>query len=147
MLLSISWGLALGVVVLTVLKMPKPSKALLQSEESAHSTAAARRAPVDTRREPRYRSDRSATAALLGDSSRHSACRILNLSRSGMRLASRRSFLKGSQLCVQWGDEFFVGTVLYTFPQNGEYVAGLELVSGNYAWHPLGKFFFWRRPA
>jgi hypothetical protein len=144
MLLSIS----LGLVVLTVLKMPKPAKAYSASEESAHSNAAARRSPpFNTRREPRFRSERPATAALLNDSTRQSACRIVNTSRSGLRLVSARNFLKGSQVCVQWEGEFFVGTVLYTFPQKGEYVAGLELISGNYSWHPLGRLCFWRRSA
>lgn len=148
MLLSISWALALGVVVLTLLKMPKPSKAVLASEESAHSMAAAKRSLVlETRREPRYSLARPGTAALLSDSARQSACQVVNTSRSGLRITSRRNFPKGSQVFVQWGDEFFVGTVLYTAAQKDEYIAGLELISGNYHWHPLGRLCFWRRSA
>lgn len=148
MLFSISWGLALGLVVLTVLKMPKPSQSVAASEESAHSAAAAKRShALDTRREPRFRSDQAASASVLGESSRHSSCRIVNTSRSGIRIVSAREFVKGSQVCVQWGDEFFVGTALYSFPQKDEYVAGLELVSGNYHWHPFERFCFWRRSA
>lgn len=148
MLFSISWGLGLGLVVLTVLKMPKPSKSVKASEESAHSAAAAKRSnPLNTRREPRYRSDLPATVSVLGESGRQSSCRIVNTSRSGLRLISTREFARGSQVYVQWGEEFFVGSVLYTFPQKDEIVAGLELVSGNYHWHPLGRFCFWRKSA
>jgi len=148
MLLSISWGLALGLVVLTVLKMPKPSQAVRASEESAHFSAAAKRSPaLDGRREQRYRSDQAATASVLGESSRQWSCRIVNRSRSGMRISSDREFAQGSQVCVEWGDEFFVGAVLYTFPQKDAQIAGLELVSGNYHWHPFGNLRFWRRSA
>jgi hypothetical protein len=148
MLLSISCGLGIGAVVLTVLKMPTSSKSVLASEESAHSTAADKRVTaINSRREARYQSERPASVALLGDSSRQSACRIVNVSRSGMRITSTRNFPKGSQVCVQWGDEFFVGAVLYTLPEQGQYVAGLELVSGNFHWHPLGRLCFWRRSA
>lgn len=147
MILSVAWGLALGLVVLTVLKIPKTANAVLASEESAHSNAAARRSPLDTRGESRFAADRQATAALLSDSGRQSTCRVINTSRSGLRIVSSRHFLKDSQVCVQWGSEFFVGTVLYTVPQKDEYVAGLQLVSGNYLWHPLARLCFWRRSA
>ena len=73
-------------------------------------------------------------------------CRVLNLSRSGLRIVSNHAFPKGSQVCVQWGDEFFVGTVLYAASNNNEHVSGLELTSGNHSWHPLERLRFWRRP-
>ena len=147
MLLSLSWGLALGVVVLTVLRNPKTGKRLWASEESAHSTAAAKRQGLDTRREARYESDRPATASVLGDPNRQSPCRVVNVSRSGLRITSARNFAKGTQVHVQWGDEFFVGAVLYTVAGKNEkeYVSGLELLSSNHTWHPLGRFRFWKR--
>ena len=147
MLLSLSWGLALGVVVLTVLRNPKTSRALWASEQSAHSNAAEKRQGLDTRRESRYASDLPATVSVLGGAQRQSPCRVINVSRSGMRLASTRDFAKGEQVHVQWGGEFFVGAVLYTFPakHEKEYISGLELLSGNHTWHPLIRLRFWKR--
>jgi hypothetical protein len=148
MLFSLSWGLALGVVVLTVLRNPKTSRALWTSEQSAHSAAAAKRTNgLNTRRETRYRWDRAASASILGDPNRQTDCRVVNVSRSGIRIASTRNFAKGAQVHVQWGDEFFVGAVLYTFTgkKDKEYISGLELLSGNHTWHPFGRLRFWRR--
>jgi hypothetical protein len=48
---------------------------------------------------------------------------------------------------VQWGEEFFVGAVLYTVLGKKQYISGLELLSGNHMWHPLARFCFWRRLA
>jgi PilZ domain len=148
MLLSLSWGLALGVVVLTVLRNPKTSRALWTSEQSAHSAATEKRTNgLETRRETRYRSDWPAAASILGDPNRQSPCRVVDVSRSGMRIASPRSFAKGTQVHVQWGGEFFVGAVLYTLAgkKEKEYISGLELLSGNHRWHPFGRFRFWMR--
>ena len=144
---SLSWGLALGVVVLTVLRNPKTSRALWASEQSAHSTAAEKRQGLETRRETRYDSDWPAIAAVLGGAPRQSPCRVVNVSRSGLRLVSTRNFTKGEQVHVQWGSEFFVGCVLYTFPGKAEkeYISGLELLSSNHTWHPFSRLRFWKR--
>ena len=141
---SIYGALAVGAGLLTVLRSPSRSKAVQKSEETAHSLAAEK---LETRRETRYRSERSGTVSILGDSSRQAPCRIINASRSGLRIGSSRQFSKGAQVCVQWGEEFFVGAVLYTFSSKTEHVAGLELLSGNHRWHPLAQLCFWRRLA
>jgi hypothetical protein len=83
--------------------------------------------------------------SLLHDRAGQVPCRVIDASRSGLRIASSRQFSKGSQVCVQWGGEFFVGAILYTVAGKAEYVAGLELLSGNHRWHPLAKLCFWRR--
>ena len=147
MLFSLSWGLALGVVVLTVLRNPKTSRALWTSEQSAHSTAAEKRQGLDTRRETRYVSDWPATVSVMGATQRQSPCLVVNVSRSGLRLVSTRNFPKGEQVHVQWGDQFFVGCVLYTAPgrTGKEYISGLELLSGNHTWHPFNRLRFWKR--
>jgi hypothetical protein len=147
MLVSLSWGLALGLVVLTVLRSPKACKILWASEESAHSTAAVKRQGLDTRREARYESDRAATVSVLGDPNRQASCRVVNVSRSGLRIASTRNFAKGTQVNVQWGAEFFVGAVLYTVAGKGEkeFISGLELLSSNHTWHPFERFRLWKR--
>jgi hypothetical protein len=146
MLISIYGAMLLGVVMLTVLKSPNRSKAVRESEESAHSTAAEKRGlAIEARREMRYPAERLATVSVLGEPNRQASCRIINTSRSGLRIGSSRQFPKGAQVCVQWGEEFFVGAVLYTFVGKTEHVAGLELLSGNHRWHPLARFCFWRR--
>jgi hypothetical protein len=147
MLVSLSWGLALGLVVLTVLRNPKTSRALWASEESAHSTAAEKRQGLDTRRENRYASDLPATVSALGGAQRQSPCRVVNVSRSGLRLVSTREFAKGAQVHVQWGEQFFVGCVLYNSPgrKEKEYISGLELLSSNHTWYPFSRLRFWKR--
>ncbi|HEY1240020.1 MAG TPA: hypothetical protein VGF16_05660 [Bryobacteraceae bacterium] len=140
MVLSIYWALALGLVVFAVMKAPKVPRLVWASEELAHRMAAARR-----RRETRYPADRAATAWELGDSKTPSTCRVVNASRSGLRIASNRAFRKASQVCVQWGDEFFVGYVQHISNQGQEYIAGLHLLSGNHTWHPVSRLCFWRR--
>lgn len=140
MLLSISWALALGLVVLAVVKAPSLPGLVWASEELAHRVAAVRR-----RREARYPVDRTATAWELGDSKTPSTCRVVNTSRSGLRISSQRAFRKASQVCVQWGDEFFVGYVQHISNHGQEHIAGLHLLSGNHTWHPLSRLCFWRR--
>ena len=132
----------MGAGLLTVLRTPSRSQQIQAPEESAHAGAAAK---VEARREARYRSERSGTVSLLDDPGRQVPCRIIDASRSGLRIACSRQFSKGSQICVQWGGQFFVGAVLYTVAGKEEYVAGLELLSGNHRWHPLAKLCFWRR--
>lgn len=148
MLFPIYCAVAIGIIVLAALKAPRMSKALWASEESAHETAVEKRSRAgEIRRESRFRSDRSAFASVLGDLNEPLPCRVVNASRSGLRIASGRDFTKGSQVCVQWGDEFFVGTVLYSSAEKDEHVAGLELTSGNHNWHPFARLCFWRRKA
>ena len=148
MLLPVSWALACGVLLLMMLRSSDATKAVGESEESAHSAAADKRSQaLDTRRETRYAKERSASVSMLGEADRQAPCRIVNSSRSGLRIASSRQFPRGSQLCVQWGEEFFVGAVLYTFSNKTEHIAGLELLSGNHRWHPLARLCVWRRLA
>ena len=148
MLISISWALAVGIALLMVLRISNGNKAVRESEESAHSAAADKRSrALEARRETRYSAEQVASASLLGEPGRQVACRIINASRSGLRIASIRQFPRGAQVCVQWGEEFFVGAVLYTSSSKTEHIAGLELLSGNHRWHPLARFCVWRRLA
>ena len=145
MLLPITSALMIGTVMLTVLRGPGRTKAIRKSEEAAHAAISERRSKaLETRREARYVSDQCGIASVLGEPGRQAPCRIINASRSGLRIACDRLFPKGTQLCVQWGHEFFVGSVLYTFPDKAQHVAGLELLSGNHQWHPLGRLCNWR---
>lgn len=145
MFIPIFWALAFG-IMLTLMMAPKRSRAVCVSVQPARFAAAEEGSGgVEARREMRYRADRSATASIMGAPENQYDCRVLNLSRSGLRIVSNHAFPKGSQVCVQWGDEFFVGTVLYAASNNNEHVSGLELTSGNHTWHPLARLRFWRR--
>src|SRR5690349_2153016 len=132
MLAAICETLATGVGLLTVLRTPSRSQQVHASEEPAHALAAGDQPP---RREPRYRSEWSGMVSRLHDRAGQVPCRIIDASRSGLRIASSRQFSKGSQVCVQWGGEFFVGAILYTVAGKAEFVAGLGLLSGNHHWH------------
>jgi len=144
MLAFVAVILFLAVVLLAVVKTSQAPNALRASEEAAHSAAVERRAHHESRREPWRSVGRAATASLLGDSRPKTTCRIINTSRSGLRIASARTFPKGAQVHVQWGEYFFVGTVCHTSPQGDESVSGLELLSCNYT-HPRSALLIWWR--
>jgi hypothetical protein len=102
-------------------------------EEFVHAAALLRRetAGAERRREPRHEVKRACTVCILGEETTRTSCRILDVSRSGMRITSEAEFPENSQVIVEWGREFFVGTVCYGFPKDGEHVYGLQLVSTN----------------
>jgi hypothetical protein len=120
----------LSVVLLSALRTPR------SDEESAHSRAlsrrqAAERAEADRRRERRYRiKGTQGTATILGEEE-SAACRIINVSRSGMRIALRAPLPPESQVNVTWDDKFFVGSIRYSFVQGEEHILGLGLISSN----------------
>ena len=138
MFLAVFATLVFGIVLLGALRTARNSNSVRASEESAHSTAVKKRRRA--RREPRYRFHRSAYATILGEQASTTACRILNVSRSGMRVATKQKFPQGVQIQVQWDEEFFIGTVCYTLDKTGEYITGLELVACSYTRVP-GEFF------
>ena len=133
MLLGIYLALIVGAAVLIFLATTGAANALGRSEESAHAAAAEKRSRSgDDRSEPRYAMDELAIARILGESNSHAHCRILNVSSHGLRVRATREFPKSAQVYVQWGENFFVGTVCHTVLKNGEYIAGLKLLSCNY---------------
>jgi hypothetical protein len=58
-------------------------------------------------------------------------CEIVDMSRVGMRIRVSNSFPVGSQINVQWGEQFFVGDCRYRLQKDGGYVLGLKLVASN----------------
>ncbi len=106
---------------------------VLMSGQSA-SDGADQKANED-RREKRHRLDRPAFASVLGDAGVKTPCRILNVSRSGMRIAAPRDFRfpAAAQVQVQWGSDFFIGNVCYALSKEGEQICGLELVASSCA--------------
>jgi hypothetical protein len=132
------WVLAGGVILIVVLFVVLGSalRAPRADEESAHARAltrrqAAERAETDRRQERRYRiKGTQGTAAVLGrDES--AACRIINVSRSGMRIALRKPLPPEAQVNVTWEDKFFVGSIRYSFVEGEEHILGLGLISSN----------------
>lgn len=135
MVIPLSAALLFGFILLAAFRGSQIARTLGASEESAHRAATERRKRnCDNRRERRWPVwPAAATVSVLGEPERPAPCRIVNASRSGLRIAAPRNFANGIQLHVQRGDEFFIGAVCYTFAREGEWVAGLELVSSNYS--------------
>ena len=104
-----------------------------QDEEFAHSAALARRhlSTAERRREDRCNVPRLCTAAVLGQEETRTPCRVLNVSRSGIRIAVCREFAMDAQVIVEWKREFFVGSVCDGSVQGEDRVFGLRLVSTN----------------
>jgi hypothetical protein len=107
-----------------------------RQEELAHSRALANRnsisnhRPRERRKERRYAvSETSVKASVLGDQRAAMDCRIIDISRSGMRIAVPQLVPQHAQISVAWGNDCFVGTSCYSFEQGGEHVLGLRLVA------------------
>jgi hypothetical protein len=93
--------------------------------------SAARRS-VDRRQEPRHPVDDScATAAVMGFPDSRTLCQIVDVSRAGMRIRVSNSFPVGTQIHVQWGEQFFVGDCCYRLHKGDGYILGLKLVASN----------------
>ncbi len=106
-------------------------------EEFVHAAALGRRALLDEtegserRRESRYAVDQECTALILGHEESRTGCRIIDVSRSGMRIAITGSLPPDAQINVEWGQEFFVGTICYSQSKGEQQILGLRVVSTN----------------
>lgn len=85
----------------------------------------------DRRREQRFAVEESCTASVLGSEESRIACRILDVSRSGMRIAISGSFPCHAQVHVERGREFFVGTICHSQEKDGRQILGLRVVATN----------------
>jgi hypothetical protein len=86
----------------------------------------------ERRRERRYALDASCgTAAIMGSPDSRMLCKIVDVSRTGMRIRLNTPFAVGSQVHVQWGEHFFVGDCCYRLQKGDGYVLGLRLVASN----------------
>jgi hypothetical protein len=88
-----------------------------------------RAAVAERRREERVDVSRAGTAMVLGQEETRTSCRVLNVSRSGMRMAAAHDFTVGIQVMVEWENEFFVGSIRYALTKGEEKVYGLRLVT------------------
>ncbi len=96
----------------------------------------------ERRCEPRYSTEGSCgTISIMGDPGTRALCRILDVSRAGMRLQLSSRFAVGTQVHVQWEDRFFIGDCCYRIQKGDSYILGLKLVASNYAELP-GKASF-----
>lgn len=84
----------------------------------------------ERRREQRFAVEETCTAGVLGEESRI-ACRILDISRSGMRIAVNGSFPGNAQVHVERGGDYFVGTICHLQEKDGQQILGLRVVSTN----------------
>lgn len=88
-------------------------------------------APEERRREQRFAVEEACTAAVLGCEESRIACRILDVSRSGMRIAVSGSFPRNAQVHVERGGNYFVGTICHSQEKDGRQILGLRVVSTN----------------
>jgi hypothetical protein len=86
----------------------------------------------ERRREQRVAVEETCTASVLGCEESRIACRILDVSRSGMRIALRGSFPGNAQVHVERGGEFFVGAICHSREQDGRQILGLRVVATNW---------------
>jgi len=123
----------LGLIVILVFHCSRLLRRSDGDEESAHALALERRqkSAPERRRQHRYSSDRSANASILGRDDAALDCRILDISRSGMRIVIPEPMPMGAQVNVAWENQFFVGTVRYSTAQHGKHVVGLRMISTN----------------
>lgn len=141
MVILISAALLVGIILLAAFRGSQIARTLGISKESAHHAAAEGRKPSrGNRRERRLPVwPAAATVSILGEPERPVPCQIVNASRSGLRIIAPRKFANGIQLHLQRGEEFFIGSVCYTFSREGEWIAGLELLtaSRSHGWRTL----------
>jgi hypothetical protein len=119
-----------GLILILVFHSSRRKARAGGGEEAAHAAALQRRhrAASERRREPRQEVRDHAKASVLGGALENLDCRIVNVSRSGMRITLPQPVPIGAQLNVAWGSEFFVGTVCYAAAQHGQHVIGLQMI-------------------
>ena len=77
-----------------------------------------------------------AVATVLGREDIPAPCRIVDTSRSGMRIELQTAIPVGSQVQVLWDDHFFVGACRYRLAKSPGYVVGLEMITSSYTRFP-----------
>lgn len=122
-------AMVFGIVAMSNRRAPQRGA----DEEFAHAAALERRLRTtrERRREKRIDVSRQCTAAVLGEEETRTRCRVLDISRSGMRIATTGALDACAQVIVEWDNEFFVGAICHRNQKDGEYIFGLSLVSTN----------------
>lgn len=107
-------------------------------DEFARAATLGRRAMLpegaveERRREQRFAVEQTCTASVLGCEESRAECRILDVSRSGMRIAVSGLFPVNAQIHVERGDRFFVGTICHSQEQDRRQILGLRVVATNF---------------
>lgn len=91
----------------------------------------------ERRAETRYPIGESCVVSVLGDEQSRTSCTLINVSRSGLRIAVDADFPTSGELNVEWGSAFFVGTVCNSQLTGGQQTLGLRLVCTNVHNPPL----------
>jgi hypothetical protein len=86
----------------------------------------------ERRSESRYALEQSCTASILGSEDTRAECRIINMSRSGMRIVVPAYFPAQGQINVEWADKFFVGAISNSQREGDRQILGLRVVASNY---------------
>lgn len=85
----------------------------------------------ERRREKRYPIGESCMVSILGQEESHTTCTLINVSRSGIRIAVDPAFPINAQINVEWGTTYFVGTVCNSEIKEQRRILGLRLVATN----------------
>jgi len=84
---------------------------------------------MNSRQESRYRADEQATLTVLGNPDVQMPSRVLNVSRSGVRLEVNRAVRRGAPVRLEWDKHFLVGKAVHVSAARGGYQVGLELLT------------------
>lgn len=95
-------------------------------ESSLFATALER--PAERRREPRFPADRLTMFQVDGGNDRErTLCRILDVSRSGMRVRTQSSLQPGTKIRVTLREMFAFAQVRYSIPADGGFDHGIQV--------------------
>jgi hypothetical protein len=84
---------------------------------------------MNSRDEHRYDTDQPVVLTILGNPDVRVLCRVVNVSRSGMRVAVDRQVACGAAIRVEWDKHFLVGKAVHVSRKGGEYFVGLQLLT------------------
>jgi hypothetical protein len=81
----------------------------------------------ERRAESRFRVDSPATITTLREPFANATCRLIDVSKNGMRLATAEPFGVGVNVKIQFQDSLVLGEVLRCSAENKEFVLGISI--------------------
>ena len=120
-----------------ILKAPRKDRQMGCDREFEQSAVLGRQtlledsASAERRSEKRYPIGEVCAVSVLGNEESRTTCTLVNVSRSGMRIAVDPAFPTDAQINVEWGGAFFVGTVCNAQVKADKRILGLRVVSTN----------------
>jgi hypothetical protein len=81
----------------------------------------------DRRTESRFRVDSPAIITTLLQPHSNATCRLIDVSKNGMRLATAEPFCVGDRVKIQFQDSLVLGEVLRCSAENKDFVLGISI--------------------